>query len=230
MKGKTITLIDRSEMRNKLKGALEINPIQTAILAVDMHRGHLDPKVATMPVKNEDAFRVINKSKALLKIARKKRMKVIHVILQMRSPGEVLANPFWATVEKIKERLTPEKESTIKHHNLIGTKQTEIIPDLFSQSDIVISNKKRLSSFYGTDLEIVLRVHKINTLIIIGVNTNTCVMNAAFDSHNRDFKTIVISDCVASMYGDDLHMFALENIGRCFGWVLTLDEFKNVLG
>ena len=34
-----------------------------------------------------------------------------------------------------------------------------------------------------------------------------------------------MSDCVASMYGDDLHAFGLENVKRCLGWVLTVDEF-----
>jgi hypothetical protein len=27
------------------------------------------------------------------------------------------------------------------------------------------------------------------------------------------------------MYGDDLHAFALQNIARCLGWVLSLDQF-----
>lgn len=33
-------------------------------------------------------------------------------------------------------------------------------------------------------------------------------------------------DCVASMYGRDLHALGLENVARCLGWVLTADEFK----
>ena len=44
---------------------------------------------------------------------------------------------------------------------------------------------------------------------------------------NRAMKTVVISDCVASMYGEDLHVLGLENIARCLGWVLTVEEFKN---
>ena len=41
---------------------------------------------------------------------------------------------------------------------------------------------------------------------------------------------IVIADGVASMYGDDLHVFGLQNVSRCLGWVLTADEFLHLLG
>jgi hypothetical protein len=41
---------------------------------------------------------------------------------------------------------------------------------------------------------------------------------------NRRRKANVIPDCVASAYGEDLHLFALTNIQRRLGWVLTLDE------
>ncbi len=66
-------------------------------------------------------------------------------------------------------------------------------------------------------------------MVIIGINTNTCVLCASFESVNRGFKLIVISDCVASAYGHDLHVFALQNIGRCLGWVLTISEFDENL-
>jgi nicotinamidase-related amidase len=51
------------------------------------------------------------------------------------------------------------------------------------------------------------------------------MLNAAFDATNRDLKAILISDCVHSMYGDDLHVLGLQNVARCLGWVLTVDEF-----
>jgi nicotinamidase-related amidase len=64
----------------------------------------------------------------------------------------------------------------------------------------------------------------INTLLLIGINTNTCVQCAAFEGFNRDYAVVVVSDCVHSMYGADLHDFGLENVARCFGWVMSTDE------
>jgi nicotinamidase-related amidase len=88
-----------------------------------------------------------------------------------------------------------------------------------------VNNKKRLNCFTNTDLEHLLRILGVKTIVLTGINTNTCVLNTAFSALDRDFAVVVISDCVASMYGEDLHVFALQNIARCIGWVLSVDEF-----
>jgi hypothetical protein len=31
------------------------------------------------------------------------------------------------------------------------------------------------------------------------------------------------------MYGDDLHEFGLENVARCIGWVMSVDEVVDKL-
>jgi len=41
---------------------------------------------------------------------------------------------------------------------------------------------------------------------------------------------VVLSDCVASMYGDDLHVLGLQNIARCMGWVITNEQFFEKIG
>jgi len=222
--------VDRSEMIAALKAQLSIDPRETAVILVDAHRGHLDPEVATMPVSPEDARRVRENLGILVRGARGLGIPVIHVVMTHRRipyPGaESMANPFWRAVEAAKQSLTPDRPSTISGHNLEGSVQTEIVPELGPEAtDYVIRSKKRLSAFYGTDLEFLLRTLKISTVAIGGINTNTCVLCTAFDAFNRDFQVIVLSDCVASMYGEDLHFFGLQNISRCLGWVLTAREF-----
>jgi nicotinamidase-related amidase len=66
-------------------------------------------------------------------------------------------------------------------------------------------------------------------LLLAGCNTNTCVLSTAFGAYNRGFRVVVISDCVASAYGNDLHQFALANVQRRLGWMLTLDELEEKL-
>ena len=56
---RSIEITDRSEMIAKLEHALVLNPRATAVVTIDMHRGHLDMDVATMPTTPEDARRVI---------------------------------------------------------------------------------------------------------------------------------------------------------------------------
>jgi nicotinamidase-related amidase len=228
----TVELVDRSEMIHRVKALLEINPKETAIVTVDMHRGHLDPSVATMPASDEDCARVITATERLLKDARAAGIHVIHVVtVQRLIPGlgaEGRACPFWAKLSEMAEsdRWVPGRKSTIDLHNIEGSNLTEIIPSLYDTgSDYVVNNKKRLNCFTNTDLEHLLRILGVKTVVLTGINTNTCVLNTAFSALDRDFAVVVISDCVASMYGEDLHVFALQNIARCIGWVLTVDEF-----
>jgi nicotinamidase-related amidase len=95
-----------------------------------------------------------------------------------------------------------------------------------NDADYVIDNKKRLDCFHGTDLKTLLEILRVKNVILMGINTNTCVLNTAFTAFNHDYCVVVASDCVASMYGDDLHVLGLQNVARCLGWVLSNEDIK----
>lgn len=230
---KTVEIVDRSSMLTKLHESLVLKPSETAMVTVDLHRGHLDPKIATLPAKPEDATRVVARAREVLEFARSRGIPVVHVKLVFRQiPGlgsEALASPFWHLMHNIMEednRLTPGRRSSIPKHNVQGEPTTEIIPELLDKRDIVIDSKRRLDCFQGTDLYQTLRVLGTRNVCLMGINTNTCVLNTAFTAFNHDFRVVVLSDCVASMYGEDLHVLGLQNISRCLGWVLSNQEFQ----
>jgi len=230
----TVQIVDRSEMTGKLTDMLRLESQKTAIVAIDMHRGHLDPEVATMPTSAEDARRVIKNAEEVLDFARTHGIPVIHVKLVFRKiPGlgsEGMKVPFWKALHDIvdeKNRLTPGRRSTVNDHNLVGSVQTELIPSLYAEGDYVIDNKKRLDCFMGTDLKALLDTLGAENVCLMGINTNTCVLNTALTAFNNDYRVIVLSDCVASMYGEDLHVLGLQNVARCLGWVLSNREFMD---
>ena len=224
----------RAEMRERLNARLQVDPERTAVLAIDTHRGHLDPEIATMPVAAEIAASVVENSRRLLTVTRQFAIPTAFLVMHNRivdGRSENFRNPWWRAVEAVRESLTPDLPSTISGHNLVGSPQTEVMPELApGPDDFLITSKHRLSSFLDTDLESWLRVRHVETLLMIGINTNTCVQCAAFEAFNRDYGVVVVSDCVHSMYGDDLHAFGLDNVARCFGWVLTADEVIAKLG
>jgi biuret amidohydrolase len=226
-----IHLIDRSSMITALNDELKIRPSETAIVTIDMHRGHLDMSVATMPTTPEDAARVIGSAQKLLTHGRSLGVPIIHVKLVMRrlrNVGSEANNvPFWQALHKIRDdqdRLTPGRPSTVNEHNMAGSPGTEIIPELRDEGDYIIDNKKRLDCFIGTDLDILLKSLGVRTVCLMGINTNTCVLNTAFTAFNLNYGVVVLSDCVASMYGEDLHIFGLQNVARCIGWVLSSEQ------
>ena len=229
---KSVDLVDRSSLMSGLYRELSLRAEETAVVTIDMHRGHLDMAVATMPTKPEDAKRVIASASEALDFARKARIPVIHVVLVYRRlPGlgsEGMRSFFWRALHAAQaetDRLTPGRKSTVREHNIEGSPGTQIIPGLYREGDYVIDNKKRLDCFYGTDLKQLLDALGVKSVVLMGINTNTCVLNTAFTAFNFDYRVVVLSDCVASMYGDDLHVLGLQNVARCLGWVITNEQF-----
>ena len=66
----------------------------------------------------------------------------------------------------------------------------------FRDSDYLI-RKRRYSAFFGTDLEILLRGLKADTLLLCGGLTDVCVHYTFVDAHQSDYYCRVIEDCVA---------------------------------
>jgi nicotinamidase-related amidase len=56
--------------------------------------------------------------------------------------------------------------------------------------------KRRYSAFAGTELEGLIRTHKVDTLVITGYMTNFCCESTARDAHDRDYYVDFIQDAV----------------------------------
>jgi nicotinamidase-related amidase len=205
---------------------IRLEAARTAAVAIDMHRGHLDPAVATLPLAAERCGPVIKRAAALLDALRARGVPVVHVVTEYRDAGEVAANPFWKAVHD-----DPAKARRgILRHNLAGSPGTEIIPELHDPRDLVVRGKKRYSSFHATDLEFLLRRLGADTVVLAGINTTTCVLNAAFEATNRDFRVVVAADAVDSMDGEAMHGFALTLVGAALGWPLGNEAIVAALG
>src|SRR3954451_6176117 len=116
-----VDLVDRSSLLKGLYQQLSLRAEETAMVTIDMHRGHLDMEVATMPAQPEDAKRVIGHARQALDFARKARMPVIHVVLVYRRlPGigsEGMRSHFWKALHAAQghtDRLTTARRSTVR--------------------------------------------------------------------------------------------------------------------
>ena len=205
---------------------LQLDPKATAIVAVDMHRGHLDPSVATLPLPADRCAPLIKRAAGLFVGARQVGVPVIHVVTEYREPDEIASNPFWKAVHDD----SAKARRGILRHNLLGGPGVEIIPELLEPADIVVHGKKRYSAFQGTDLEFVLRRRGTDTVILAGINTTTCVLCAGFEATNRDFRVIIAADAVDSMDGEEMHRFALRLMAAAIGWPLRNEDILTALG
>jgi nicotinamidase-related amidase len=205
---------------------LRLDPRTTVAVAIDMHRGHLDPAVATLPLPAERCGPLIKRAAALLAGLRERAVPVVHVVTEYRDPAEIAANPFWKAAHD-----DPGKARRgILRHNLTGNSGTEIIAELHDPRDLVVRGKKRYSSFHATDLEFLLRRLGADTVILAGINTTTCVLCAAFEATNLDFRVVIAADAVDSMDGEDMHRFALRLMEAALGWPLGNEDIFQALG
>ena len=72
--------------------------------------------------------------------------------------------------------------------------------------------KRRYSAFFGTDLEILLRGLKAETLLLVGGLTDVCVHYTFVDGHQSDYFCRVVEDCVAgsNIEAHDASLKAME--------------------
>lgn len=82
-------------------------------------------------------------------------------------------------------------------HCLEGDPRTEVATEEmgFRKGDYIVP-KRRYSAFFGTDLEILLRGLKVETLILCGGLTDVCVHYTFVDGHQSDYFCRVVEDCV----------------------------------
>lgn len=191
-----------------------------AVVAIDLHRGHLDPAVATVPVPPGVEKTVIANNAVFLDRARAAGIPVVHLLTVWRDVEEIAANPLWRVMADDPKR----SRRNIMRHNLIGSPGTEIMPEVLDESDWVVDTKKRYNCFEATDLDFLLRKHGIDTLFLTGVNTNSCVLSTAVAACSKDYGVVVVSDCVDTADGPELHTAALRCVETAFGWVMTGEE------
>lgn len=105
----------------------------------------------------------------------------------------------------------------------VGTWGYQLTDEMDVQEEDWIVAKHRLSSFYETNLDSILRGLGIDTVLITGVLTNQCVGATTKDALFRDYKPIVVEECTGTAF-PELHDPAIAMIRAGWGQVNTVDE------
>lgn len=107
----------------------------------------------------------------------------------------------------------------------------ELIPEMDARPEDWYVEKNRLSSFFATNLDLILRGLDVDTLLICGVLTNQCVKATAVDANYNDYKPIVVREATGTTL-PHLHQPALEmiavGVGETRGLEQTLKDLKGL--
>ena len=109
-------------------------------------------------------------------------------------------------------------------HNLEGSRWLEFVTEVLPE-DYIVDTKKRLSVFYPTDLEFLLRNLKKEIVVITGIFTDCCDLLAAFEASNRGFK-VVFPGNITRGFSEELEDAAKKMISLYTG--LVVDDFALV--
>lgn len=94
--------------------------------------------------------------------------------------------------------------------------------------DIVIP-KRRYDAFFGTDLDITLRELGVRDVIVIGCDTNICVLQTLAGAFYRCYGTMLVTEATRTFLVGTQDG-ALEYCQRCFGTeVISLDGLTEAL-
>jgi len=90
-------------------------------------------------------------------------------------------------------------------------------------SDIKI-DKYRMSGFWDTPLDSILRNLGVTTLLFAGVNSDQCVLCTLQDANFLGYDCVLLRDCAATTSPDYCTEATLYNVKQCFGFVAESDN------
>jgi nicotinamidase-related amidase len=209
------------------RASFEALALRPAVVTIDLHRGHLDPATATLPLPADASAALVERVVPLLDEYRVLGVPVIHVVTAYRDRNEILSNRYWRF--QAGDADSPRRQ--IAEHNLIGMPGLELMPGIEREGDAIVPTKKRYDCFVGTDLDFRLQAGGHDSVLVLGVNTNSCVLATSIAASVRDYAVFVVEEGVDTMLGPKLHDAGLAVIDASFGWVIsaktTLDALSH---
>jgi len=124
-----------------------------------------------------------------------------------------------------------ELDGTENVHCLEDSPHTEFaIDELGIRPDDYLLSKRRYSCFFGTELEILLKGLKADTLLLTGGFTDVCVHYTFVDGHQHDYYCRVVEDCTtaSSPAAHTAALNAMEYLQT--GAIRTSDEVIAAMG
>jgi len=198
----------------------------TAIVSIDLHQGHL-ADTPDCPCPAPRAREVVEGVNRFHAAARALGVPVIHVKSVLRRDGSddvKGVKSAWRFVFPLYVGPIPNSDQ----HAIQGSRWTQFVTEV-AEGDKIVETKKRLSAFYPTDLDFLLRNMGVKRLVLNGCMTDCCILNSAFDASNLGYRVSVAQDLVRGT-NPEMEDAALKMISLHIGLVVEsrdlIDEWR----
>ena len=190
---------------------MPFDPKRTALLSMDLQAG-----VVHVYVKDTE---FIPRTTGVIAQARQAGMMIVHVKVGFR-PDVPEASP--------RNRFLTMVKASPQHQEFFQGKSGAIHPALTPADGDLVVTKTRVSAFAGTDLDLLLRAHDIQTLVMFGIAMSGVVLATFETAFDADYEIFVIKDCCADMDAE-LHQALLDKHFARMGTVIAASEFQKML-
>ena len=173
---------------------LELNRAKTAVLIMDYQAGIVQHFSGGAPV--------LDVAERVLAAARSggSGPLVVYVVVGFR-PGfpEVSANNQSFSGIRGSGRFAPGDPSTAIHERVAPRAQEPVV------------TKHRVGPFLGTDLDMILRAHGVDTLVLLGIATSGVVLSTVRYAADADYRIIVVRDGCADA-DPEVHAVLMDKV------------------
>ncbi|MGB5961600.1 MAG: cysteine hydrolase family protein [Coleofasciculaceae cyanobacterium] len=202
---------------------LHLDLAKAAILVVDMQNDfcHPDGWLAHIGVDITPARAPIEPLKILLPQLRNVNVPIIWVNwgnrLDLLNISPALLHVYNPTGEGVGlGDLLPNRGAQVL---TLGSWAAAVVDELEQQTQDICIDKYRMSAFWDTPLDSILRNLAKTTLFFVGVNIDQCVMATLQDANFLGYDCILLKDCAATTSPDYCLKATLYNVNQCFGFV-----------
>lgn len=101
-----------------------------------------------------------------------------------------------------------------------GSWAAAIVDELPQEPADIHVAKYRMSGFWDTPLDSILRNLDVRTVLFAGVNLDQCVLCTLQDANFLGYDCVLLADCAATTSPDYCVQATLYNVKQCFGFVL----------
>ena len=190
---------------------LELEPENTAVVVVDMQNGFCHPDGSLYAPGSEEAIEPIAQ---FVERAREAGTSLIFT-RDVHPPEQFDDAYYYDEFERWGE------------HVLEGSWEAEVVEELPVEAADHVVEKHTYDAFQKTEFEGWLNARGIKDLVFCGTLANVCVLHSAGSAGLRDFRPILVEDCIGYIE-EDHREYALDHADWLFGEVVDSDDLSFV--
>jgi nicotinamidase-related amidase len=181
----------------------------TVLLILDVQNRVIDRLENTEPY--------LKRLSSTISSARKANIKLIHVVTAFR-PGYPENNPNNSSVPAVVAR----------GEYLEGDSSVHVHPAITPATGEVVLTKRRVSAFFATELDMLLRCAKAETIVVAGLITSGAVLSTVRQAMDMDYRIVILEDCCMDR-DEEVHRVLMEKVFARKAEIVSAERWEDTI-